>query len=670
MPLAFVGTTLMLLVIRPSMNDTRVVLLTSAGGCVMLLAYGLGALVTGVSRFVRVLSARDSPFHYTKLDEESSRIGDIRMQSEFATSVAYFVFCLLLGLPLLRNVITIQCKSGPSPGIARRRLSRLWLVWRGGNTAYAFANFAFLAASHILDSSAYSGGYTPYSFMPGDYYRLPQERAAFASMGAVCILCACLPTRRARMRFALRSLKSRPTSATVAGTTRWLRTSMPRSIDAQPYQASAGPTGFPQPHAQGVPLDASLATISLNAATAQPSHNGISVPEPSVGWNDNTAKWTAGAGWLEWHEPAVGSNGMTAQSAQANQPSAGPTGFQQPSAQGIPLEASPPCQVQWTERPAGLAKEITLARDAPILGYGGFGVVFAAEWRGQRVAAKQLHNTSPSNLRLFRREAELLTTLEGHRHLCACIGSCLLEGKPAIILDLHEGGALEKALGIDHESNGASASDASASAAPPTAQTDTVSSLPRPSRAIAAPLRRFDARWQLGIQLASALAHLHHHQILHRDIKPANVLLDGTMRHAVLCDFGIARRISVTPSNDEGGTWRYMAPETVWERYSAAADVYSFALLLWSLAYAKKCFGDFKCMQLVMLMQDNPYTVRPPLSPPPCTDADPEAPHTVEMTANRWEEIKTLLQDCWHGDAARRPVMKDVVQYRGMAVGL
>lgn len=602
MPLVVVGNTLMLLVIRPSMKDTRVVLLTSAVGCAMLLTYGLGILVTGVSKFVLVLSTR--PPDWGKLPEflESIRYEDIRMQSEFATSVTHFVFCLLLGLPLLRNVTTIQRQAEPSPGIARRRLSRLWLVWRGGNSAYALANFALLAASHILDSSAYFGGYTPYSFMPGDYYRLPEERAAFARMGAVCILCACLPTRRARLRFALRSFRSRPTSGTVANTTTWLQFSMPRSSS---IEASMGPTGSQQLNAQGIPLEA---------------FRGSSID------------------------------------AQSNLASAGPTG---------PF-------VEWTERPAGLATEVTLAPNAPILGVGGFGVVYAAEWRGQRVAAKQLCKTSAGDLRLFRREAELVTTLEAHPHLCACIGSCLLEGKPAIILEFHEGGSLENALGINHGGDGASVSaDASASVshatkighASPTAQSSTVSSPPQPSCSIAAPLRRFDARWQLGIQLASALAHLHHHQILHRDIKPENVLLDGTMRHAVLSDFGIARRMSGTPSIDEGGTWRYMAPELVWERHSAAADVYSFALLLWTLAYAKRCFGEYKnYMQLVVIMQEDPYATRPPLLPPPCTDADPEAPHTAEMAATSgWEEIKTLLQDCWHGDAARRPVMRDVV---------
>ena len=57
------------------------------------------------------------------------------------------------------------------------------------------------------------------------------------------------------------------------------------------------------------------------------------------------------------------------------------------------------------------------------------------------------------------------------------------------------------------------------------------------------------------------------------------------------------------------------------------------------------------------------YTLRPPLSPPPGADADPEAPHAAAVAADRWEGIKTKLQDCWHGDAARRPEMKDVAEW-------
>ena len=38
----------------------------------------------------------------------------------------------------------------------------------------------------------------------------------------------------------------------------------------------------------------------------------------------------------------------------------------------------------------------------------------------------------------------------------------------------------------------------------------------------------------------------------------------------------------------------------------------------------------------------------------------------AEVAADRWEEVKTKLQECWHGDAARRPLMKDVASWLRM----
>lgn len=565
---------MMLLAIRPSVHDTRVVLLVSAVLGVVLLTMSLWQLVTGAAKFAHVLGEQP----------------EARTLYTFAMNVAFSLFCLLLALPLLSTLRSSHC----------RRLSRLWLVWRCGNILFGMANLAFLAASLALDSSAYVNGSTPFSFMPNDFYRLPEERAYFATTGAVCIFCACFPTRSIRMNFALLSLKSpsrssRASSIGGGGTTTWLEFSVPRLAERRAFG--------------GVKVDPGN---ELRAT--------IPCKRPSL-------------------DPFVTSSIYS---------------------------SAPAPPVEWTECPSGLSQEVALVKDAPILGVGGFGYVYVGEWRGQRVAVKQLQSSAPDHLRHFRREADVMTALEGHRHLCVCIGSCLVEGKPAIILELHEGGTLERALAIGAARYEASCDD--------DWLTTTIHQLSdegpsmRPLRSVAAPLRRFDARWQLGVQLASGLAHLHHHQILHRDIKPANVLLDGAMRHPVLCDFGISRRMDVatTPSNShQAGTWRYMAPEVILGPYRPAADVYSFALLLWSLAYAKECFSEYDGLQIVKLLQGDPhmYTLRPPLSPPPGADADPEAQHAAAVAANRWEGIKTKLQDCWHGDAAQRPAMKDVAEW-------
>src|SRR5690606_32561861 len=64
-------------------------------------------------------------------------------------------------------------------------------------------------------------------------------------------------------------------------------------------------------------------------------------------------------------------------------------------------------------------------------------------------------------------------------------------------------------------------------------------------------------------QLASALAHAHHNQIVHRDIKPQNILMDDE-GNVKISDFGIAMALSATSytqTNSVLGTVHYLSPE-------------------------------------------------------------------------------------------------------------
>eukprot|EP01029_Cantina_marsupialis_P000097 TRINITY_DN1010_c0_g1_i4.p1 TRINITY_DN1010_c0_g1~~TRINITY_DN1010_c0_g1_i4.p1 ORF type:complete len:643 (-),score=58.63 TRINITY_DN1010_c0_g1_i4:451-2379(-) len=93
----------------------------------------------------------------------------------------------------------------------------------------------------------------------------------------------------------------------------------------------------------------------------------------------------------------------------------------------------------------------------------------------------------------------------------------------------------------------------------------------------------------LCLQICHGLSFLHARGIIHRDLKPSNVLIVGSLPTctAKICDLGLARHHSMHEQTMTGalGTPVFCAPEVMTSesiaRYSQAADVYSFGILLW-----------------------------------------------------------------------------------------
>ncbi|KXZ44056.1 hypothetical protein GPECTOR_74g670 [Gonium pectorale] len=103
------------------------------------------------------------------------------------------------------------------------------------------------------------------------------------------------------------------------------------------------------------------------------------------------------------------------------------------------------------------------------------------------------------------------------------------------------------------------------------------------------------------LDVALALRHLHANGLVHRDLKPANLLLRSSPRDprgftVKLADFGFVMRLSEAAEDgsryciaDQAcGTVTHMAPELLGAgaqeaRVTAAADVYSFGILMWEL---------------------------------------------------------------------------------------
>lgn len=155
--------------------------------------------------------------------------------------------------------------------------------------------------------------------------------------------------------------------------------------------------------------------------------------------------------------------------------------------------------------------------------------------------------------------------------------------------------------------------------------------------------------------VANGLFYLHKMKYMHRDIKPSNVLLSGDVNSghfvAKLTDFGLAVKVQTTSVNNgkkdltaETGTYRYMAPEVIrHETYNYAADVYSFALLMWQIITREKPFEPIKS-QIEAAGAVALEGKRPPI-PDGC-------PPTVSM----------LIGKCWAEKPGERPELKDIIK--------
>jgi len=153
----------------------------------------------------------------------------------------------------------------------------------------------------------------------------------------------------------------------------------------------------------------------------------------------------------------------------------------------------------------------------------------------------------------------------------------------------------------------------------------------------------FLQRLLIGLDIVSALQHLHGLNLCFRDLKPSNIGFDYEGRVKIF-DFGLAKELDPhqKKADDEyamsGGTGsrRYMAPEVaVNAPYGLSADVYSFSILLWELLTLDRAYGQMTPEEHRSAVVKG--TERPPMNP--------------EWTVS----LQVIMRGGWQRNAHRRP---------------
>eukprot|EP00048_Salpingoeca_helianthica_P013845 m.209283 g.209283 ORF g.209283 m.209283 type:complete len:1267 (+) comp15552_c1_seq11:120-3920(+) len=279
-----------------------------------------------------------------------------------------------------------------------------------------------------------------------------------------------------------------------------------------------------------------------------------------------------------------------------------------------------------------------------IVGHGAMGEVWKGHWRGIPVAVKMLTGVYLPLDELrdeMDREATMLQTLR-HAHVVQFLGAGTSEGRPFIVTELMPLGALNGLL------------------------------LGRcPGHTLAR--KDWATKRRFVFEIAAGMALVHSLGRMHRDLKSGNILAHichGIIRLKV-ADFGTvtlagmgqelqaprlepephysmvehaeaeSREVSRTRTHlTKGiGTPLWMAPEIMaGKKYGPAADVYSFAIVLWEIASQSEPWPDVQGAFIVSQLLQRL-----------------EAGERLPLGSDWPSDITTCMQQCWLFDPTQRP---------------
>ncbi|GBC10195.1 hypothetical protein RclHR1_09420003 [Rhizophagus clarus] len=148
----------------------------------------------------------------------------------------------------------------------------------------------------------------------------------------------------------------------------------------------------------------------------------------------------------------------------------------------------------------------------------------------------------------------------------------------------------------------------------------------------------WDDKYQLALQLASAVACLHEFGIIHRDLHASNILIHR--KKLKLADFGLSKKISASSNNQKiFGVIPYIDPKKLNDndyKLDKKSDVYSVGVLMWQISSGYKPYrsDNYDMNLLVSIMNGKREEI-------------------IDGTPTEYK--------CWNYEPDERPNMQDIV---------